>query len=100
MYFLLILSTSITSLAVQAESAHGSPQSIPTAQIQDFDKNPLVVKNMLTLALNLANQNLTYKYGSADPNQHGMDCSGTLYYLLTKMGVKSVPRQSNTLFLH
>lgn len=42
----------------------------------------------------MTKQNLTYTYGSADPQNGGMDCSGTIYYLLQNSGMKDVPRDS------
>lgn len=50
------------------------------------------------MALELTHKNLTYTYGSADPNVGGMDCSGTIYYILTKAGVKNVPRSSHLIY--
>jgi len=33
--------------------------------------------------------------GSADPANGGMDCSGTVYFVLRQAGIAAVPRQSN-----
>ena len=45
--------------------------------------------------MDLTKQNLTYTYGSADPSSGGMDCSGTIYYLLKHEGFNDVPRDSS-----
>lgn len=50
---------------------------------------------MVDLALELASRNLDYKYGSADPANGGMDCSGFVSYVLTQNGVHDVPRDSS-----
>lgn len=50
---------------------------------------------MVDLALDLTSRGLTYKYGSADPANGGMDCSGFVYYVLTQNGVREVPRDSS-----
>jgi cell wall-associated NlpC family hydrolase len=39
--------------------------------------------------------NLDYKYGSADPANGGMDCSGFIYYVLRQNGITDVPRDSS-----
>ena len=38
---------------------------------------------------------MKYTYGSSDPAAGGMDCSGFIYYVLTKAGFKDVPRDSS-----
>ncbi|RUR06252.1 C40 family peptidase [Legionella sp. km772] len=75
-----------------------NPLSISTQELQDFNRNSAAVKNLLTLALNIASKNLGYLYGSADPKNRGMDCSGTIYYLLTTVGIHDVPRSSDLLY--
>ena len=75
-----------------------SPAAVSTidpAEIDDFDKNPEPVRKLLTAALDLTRRNLTYIYGSTDPSRGGMDCSGTIYYLLNQEGFTDVPRQAN-----
>src|ERR1051326_8682893 len=48
-------------------------------QIKSFENYPENVKKILASALDLTTRNLTYKYGSDDPNSGGMDCSGFVY---------------------
>ena len=48
--------------------------------------------------MNLANKNIGYQYGSANPASGGMDCSGTIYYILNQVGIKEVPRPSNLIY--
>lgn len=74
------------------------PQTISTREIIGFQSYPPKVKKMIEIGLELTKRNLTYQYGSSDPKQGGMDCSGTMYYLLTQMGVQSVPRSSDDLY--
>jgi cell wall-associated NlpC family hydrolase len=45
------------------------------------------VQKLLASALELTTRNLDYKYGSADPANGGMDCSGFVYYVLNQNGV-------------
>ena len=49
--------------------------------------------------LELSQEKLTYLYGSADPKNKGMDCSGTIYYLLKSANVTNVPRSAEEMFL-
>jgi peptidoglycan DL-endopeptidase CwlO len=67
--------------------------------LADFDKNPEPVKRLILLGLDLTRQGLIYRYGSSDPSTGGMDCSGTIYYLLKAAGVKEPPRDSSGLYL-
>ena len=42
----------------------------------------------------LADKKLRYVFGADDPDSGALDCSSTIQYLLTKIGVKDVPRTS------
>lgn len=53
------------------------------------------MRKVIEGALDLASRNLSYKYGSADPAQGGLDCSGFVYYLLRENGIPDVPRDSS-----
>ncbi|MBA2434340.1 MAG: C40 family peptidase [Chthoniobacterales bacterium] len=64
-------------------------------EIAEFDQNPEPVRKLLSTALDLTTRNLDYKYGSADPADGGMDCSGFIYFVLRENGVKDVPRDAS-----
>ncbi|MDP1601967.1 MAG: NlpC/P60 family protein [Legionella sp.] len=81
-----------------SSNADFAPETISTQELIEFQSNSPRVKTAIEMGLQLANRNLGYKYGSADPALGGMDCSGTIYYLLTKLGVKSPPRSSDELY--
>jgi cell wall-associated NlpC family hydrolase len=53
------------------------------------------VQQLLKLALDLTTRSLDYKYGSADPANGGMDCSGFVYFVLRQSGIADVPRDSS-----
>ena len=53
------------------------------------------MRKIIDTALELTTRNLDYKYGSADPAQGGMDCSGFVFYVLSQNGVRDVPRDSS-----
>lgn len=68
------------------------------AEIAGFDGYPPKVKSLLEKALALTRQNLGYQFGSADPGRGGMDCSGTIFFLLRQADIKDVPRSSEMIF--
>ena len=84
------------SASPSASPKRGAPNAtlLPN-QIKGFENYPLKVQKLLTSALELTTRNLDYKYGSADPANGGMDCSGFVYYLLKQNGVEDVPRDSS-----
>jgi len=69
--------------------------SLSPDAIEGFDKYPSKVRQILDAGLALAKENLTYTYGSADPSNGGMDCSGFIYYVLKQNGFPDVPRDSS-----
>lgn len=71
---------------------------IPLSELSSYKTQPPEVKNLILIATDLSKMNLTYLYGSANPKNKGMDCSGTIYYLLNQTKLKDVPRQSDELF--
>jgi cell wall-associated NlpC family hydrolase len=83
-----------TTAAPTPSTSRTAPVSIPASEIAGYDKNPPGVRKILDLALSLTTQNLSYKYGSADPGQGGMDCSGFVYYVLKQTGLGEVPRDA------
>jgi cell wall-associated NlpC family hydrolase len=64
-------------------------------QIAGYDDYPPKVRQIIDAGLELTKQNLGYKYGSADPTNGGMDCSGFIYYVLQQNGFPDVPRDSS-----
>jgi cell wall-associated NlpC family hydrolase len=72
----------------------GRIATLETSALKDFSSQTAAVQRLIADGLALTTQNLGYKYGSSDPAGGGMDCSGTVYYLLTHAGLKDVPRDS------
>ena len=79
-------------------SATERPGQIALADL-DLDPHPSpYARALVQRALALSALGLRYTYGSADPGQGGMDCSGTIQHLLLSAGWKDVPRQANTIY--
>jgi peptidoglycan DL-endopeptidase CwlO len=68
--------------------------TIKPEALEGFSRQPPEVQELIRSSLALTEQNLSYKYGSADPSAGGMDCSGFIYYVLSNAGYKDVPRDS------
>ena len=74
----------------------GAPNvTLSPDEIAGYDTYPPKVRQILDAGLALTKENLGYTYGSADPANGGMDCSGFIYYLLSENGFKDVPRDSS-----
>ena len=57
------------------------------------------VRKLIESALVLTAQDLTYTYGSDDPANGGMDCSGFISYVLKKNGFSNVPRDASSQYI-
>jgi cell wall-associated NlpC family hydrolase len=68
--------------------------TIATDEIIAFERYSPEIRKIIESSLDLTKQNLGYKYGSADPAAGGMDCSGFIHYVLSKQGIKDVPRDA------
>src|SRR5438132_309086 len=61
---------------------HATPMAtLKPEALREFRGQPLEVQRLIRNALALTERNLSYKYGSADPAEGGMDCSGFIYYV-------------------
>src|SRR5262245_4258068 len=69
--------------------------SLSPDAIEGFEKYPPRIRQILDAGLALAKEDLGYRYGSADPANGGMDCSGFIYYVLKQNGFPDVPRDSS-----
>jgi peptidoglycan DL-endopeptidase CwlO len=88
--------TPVPSSAERAPGKKTWPNvSLSPDQIAGYENNPPGVRQILDAGLMLTKQNLGYSYGSADPKNAGMDCSGFIYYVLQQNGFPDVPRDSS-----
>ena len=82
--------------ATETPKRRGAPNATLTPDaIKGFENYPPKVQQLLTSALELTTRDLTYTYGSADPANGGMDCSGFVYFVLKQNGLEDVPRDSS-----
>jgi peptidoglycan DL-endopeptidase CwlO len=89
-------SLSPTATAAPEREKRGAPNATLSPEaISGFENYPPKVQQLLNSALELTTRNLDYKYGSADPSNGGMDCSGFVYFVLKQSGVEDVPRDSS-----
>lgn len=81
--------------AAKNEKREAAVTSIEPEALVGFEHYAPQLQQLIRDALALTKLNLTYTFGASNPKQGGMDCSGTIWYLLNGAGLKSVPRQSN-----
>jgi len=80
---------------VPAPANDNKVATLTTDDLKEYAKQPEGVRRLLAQGLALTRLNLGYKYGSADPKNGGMDCSGTVYYLLRQAGLAETPRDAS-----
>lgn len=75
--------------------AYGRPALVAITDLADFDGLAADRKKLIGIAIATARDSpwLPYAYGKADPAQGGFDCSGAMYYVMTRAGLKP-PRSS------
>lgn len=81
--------------AAKNEKREAAVTSIEPEALLGFEHYAPQLQQLIRDALALTKLNLTYTFGASNPKQGGMDCSGTIWYLLNGAGLKGVPRQSN-----
>ena len=93
--FLCVILAGIHTAAAEEVRKPAAVSSLETTELAEFDQQSEPVKKLIREALALTKLNLTYVFSSSDPKLGGMDCSGTIYHLLIKQGLKQTPRQSD-----
>src|SRR6478672_6668196 len=92
-------SPSVTETETPSPTSSPSPKgrvaTISPNEIRGYNENPEPVRKLLDDALALTTRNLDYTYGSADPTNGGMDCSGFIYFVLRQNGIEDVPRDAS-----
>lgn len=86
------------ALHVPPPETAGNVATLSVSDLREYEAQSPAVKRLLASALVLTTLDLPYKYGSSDPKNGGMDCSGTVYYLLNIAGLKEVPRDASGMY--
>jgi len=90
--------TTNASSSVQPPGIAWHVATLTVSDLREYESQSPEVRLLLARALALTTLNLTYKYGSSDPKNGGMDCSGAVYYLLNEAGLKDVPRDASGIY--
>jgi hypothetical protein len=90
---LLLLITLLLSPVLAAAPAMVS--SLSPEEISEYDSQPEGIRKLIRESLALTRKNLTYLYGSNSPKRGGMDCSGTVQYILKSQNLSDTPRQAD-----
>jgi cell wall-associated NlpC family hydrolase len=77
----------------------GAQATLDTTDLAEFSAQSPMAQKFINGALHLTKCRLTYRFGSADPANGGMDCSGTIHFLLRYMGLKNPPRDASSIYL-
>ena len=80
--------------APAADDPEPSESSTKTPKESSGKKSGPTLTQLRNEAHALAGKKLTYVFGAANPDSGGLDCSATIQYLLTRIGVRDVPRTS------
>jgi cell wall-associated NlpC family hydrolase len=84
--------------AAATPSSSSTVATLDVADLKEYTSQSDVVKRLIDAGLVLTRLGLSYQYGSSDPKNGGMDCSGTVYYLLNQAGLKDVPRDASEMY--
>lgn len=89
-----------TEGADAGKSLYGRPALIATADLLDFETLPEDRRKLIEGAIAVARDSpwLPYKFGGSSPADGGFDCSGAMYFVMNKAGLKP-PRTSADQYL-
>lgn len=88
----VLVLTLLSPLLLALEPA--SVASISPEDLVDFEVQPAPIQQMIQNALSLTREELTYQFGSNSPENPGMDCSGSVQFVLKSIGLEKPPRTS------
>lgn len=92
-----LLALLLLPLAAAAEGVR--PGSLKAEELKEYESLSGPRKKIVAAALELAAREtwLRYTFGSAEPESGGLDCSGSVYYILQQAGIQP-PRSSAAQF--
>jgi cell wall-associated NlpC family hydrolase len=77
----------------------GEQATLDATDLAEFSSLQPLAQKFVKAVLHLTKCRLTYRFGSCDPANGGMDCSGTIHFLLRYMGLKEPPRDASSIYL-
>ena len=72
--------------------------SMAPGEISEYESQPAAIQKLIRESLALTEKKLTYLYGSNSPKRGGMDCSGTVQYILKSQNLRETPRQADQIY--
>jgi cell wall-associated NlpC family hydrolase len=84
-----------TTAETKPKAEHAPNATVEPEEISEFATQVPRIQQLIRDAIDLTRLNLTYTFGSSEPDNGGMDCSGTIYYLLRAHNFADVPRDSS-----
>jgi hypothetical protein len=72
--------------------------SMSPGEISEYESQPAAIQKLIRESLALTEKKLTYLYGSNSPKRGGMDCSGTVQYILKSQNLRETPRQADQIY--
>lgn len=96
--YLLMLFLFVNNIHASTPSHIAVTKPISLDEINGYKKYPIEVRQLISKAMILSQKNLNYLYGSSDPKNGGMDCSGTIYYLLNNTKLINLPREADEFY--
>jgi cell wall-associated NlpC family hydrolase len=82
-----------------AKKAGSATATISTGELAGYQNYSPNITKIVDVSMGLTNQNLGYKYNSAEPAKGGMDSSGFVQYVLTQAGIKDAPRDARDQYI-
>ncbi len=81
------------------QAPSGAQATLDTGDLAEFSTLSATRQKFVSAVLHLTKCRLTYQFGSSEPANRGMDCSGTIHFLLRYMGLKNPPRDASSIYL-
>lgn len=97
--FILFISLLNTSCCQFGGPHRAVTRPVPVADLAHYPHYHANVKKVISRARLLSKKHLTYLFGSDDPKNGGMDCSGVIYYLLKSIDHLHIPRDSYDMYI-
>lgn len=73
-------------------------ETIKPTMLEGYADYPTELKELIEKSMSLSERRLNYLFGSSNPKNGGLDCSGTIYYLLNGSRNQEIPRQASELY--